>query len=503
MPRSKRGKTGYWGTAGIFVSNKTEESPESAQLYADMTKMWADGKDLGGLDNMLRQRIMQMPRVLTTSKPIDLNAEVNALQKYTLAGLAQTVLDCLRVLQSAEMPVTELTSAKGRKMAFVKGKDLEDGKAADPFTDVELFLTALQDFNTAFNQVSQRSTYISEEDWKKVKDRFFLKSPGGNRSKYGKNQIFYAAAHRIMGQTSDLTTNDYGTIYGAIRGQFGNSIGQLMEGVIADIISMPAIQKKLYTMVNKNMIDMADGVVANVERTGKDGALSGTLRYTSVVKFTDKKDSSQQYIGKQGQRLADNLITLTPTGNGATMTIGLSIKNLNFYSDYYHFSEGGFSIGSISLGKFAPVFSNLRANKLTQRVGNKGQYALYGYRALNEKGGHDDNSPILRYLLAHRVAEIAFGTALDSKTSGFGSDFSPLMSINGKLWNTRDYLLSNGSEGWGGNLHISVSKYPKDQIPQTWWMPQQALGYVSLIHGANIDVQLRFGQSNAIKKFMN
>lgn len=478
----KNGSTSYWGTAGIFVSGNQQESPESASLYAEITRNWSDAKQEGTLRGIMQDKIKQMPRYLDTNGPVDLNSMVNNLQRNTVASLAQTILDQLRVLQAAEMPVTKLKSLKGHQMAFTSGKDLTNGKAPDPLTDVENFLHALENFNNLFNGLVKKSSQIDPKKWEAVKGKFFLNKPG--KGGYGPAQVFYAAAHKILiGKGDD---EDYGKIYGMIRGQFGNMIGEMCEGILADIINTPQVYKRLFAHLDGEMGQMAKAVAKSV---GNHAAVPGTIRYTEQVTFTQTKTDPPK--GSDGRRLADNLITLIPTadGTGAKVTIGLSIKNLNFHSPFY--DEGQIDIAhSLSLGKFAPVFSNISVSRLTQRTANKGQYALYGYRALNQN--HEDNSPILSYLLAHRVGEIAFGTQLDGS---YGPDFSPLMSINGMLWNTRDYLLR-----YGGELFIKAEKFP-NSIPATWWLPDDALGYVDEIHQANIRVQLRFGQSAAISKF--
>lgn len=477
----KNGGTSYWGTAGIFVSNNEQESPESRDLYAEVCRNWADQKSLTGLDFIMRKKIESMPQVLATSGPVDLNVAMQSLQKNTLAALGQTIMDQLRVLQAAEMPVTTLTSANGKQMVFTAGKDLTSSKSADPLTDVENFLKALQDFNNQFDALAKKGTEIDVGDWERVKRRFFLKTKG--KGGYGPNQVFYACAHRIL--NGQGTEDDYGRIYGLIRGQFGNDIGNMMEGVLADILNLPQIQQQILDVIDTDMGDMASAVVRN---TGKGAAQQGTIRFTPEISFTQTKMKAPPAAKLQGNRLSDNRITLTSSGMGAKVTIGLSAKNLNFHSSYY--KAGQVDIASLSIGKFAPVFSNISVSRLTQRVTNKGQYALYGYRALNEN--HEPNSPLLSYLLAHRIGEIAFGTRLDGS---MGDDFAPLMSINGKLWNTRDYLLN-----YGGKLRISTEQFP-DVIPKTWWQPQNALNYVSDIHKANIRVQLRFGRQAAISKF--
>lgn len=477
----KNGKTSYWGTAGIFVSGNTEESPESASLYSEISRSWFNAKQEGTLDYIMREKIKEMPRILDAKGPVDLNKMMNDLTRNTVASVAQTILDCLRTLQAAEMPVTELTSAKGRKMAYTGGADLTNGKAPDPMTDVENFLKAMEEFNSLFNGLVQKSSQIDYKKWEKVKERFFLKAQG--RGKYGPSQIMYAAAHRIL--NGQGTMNDYGTIYGAIRGKFGNAIGEMCEGIIADIVNTPQVYKRVLAHLDDQMEDMARMVAKN---SGSEFAISGTIRAREDVTFTSKKTPITE-IPNQGRRLADNLVKLIPTGNGAKVVIGLSIKNLNFHSS--HYSGGQIDIAhSLTLGKFAPVFSNISVSRLTQRTASKGQYALYGYRALNEH--HEPNSPILTYLLAHRIGEIAFGTSLDGS---YGPDFSPLMSINGQLWNTKDYLLN-----YGGELYIGVDKFP-DSIPKTWWLPDNALPYVEEIHKKNIEVQLRFGKSAALSKF--
>lgn len=57
----KNGGTSYWGTAGIFVSNNEQESPESRDLYAEVCRNWADQKSLTGLDFIMRKKIESMP----------------------------------------------------------------------------------------------------------------------------------------------------------------------------------------------------------------------------------------------------------------------------------------------------------------------------------------------------------------------------------------------------------------------------------------------------------
>lgn len=477
----KNGSTSYWGTAGIFVSGNQQESPESASLYADISRNWAAAKDQSVLDSIMRDKINQIPRILSSSGPVDLNTMMNDLGRNTIASLAQTILDSLRVLQAAEMPVTTITSLSGKTGVFTSGKNLSGGKSSNPIADVEAFLRALEDFNNLFNNLTRKSSQIDPKDWEKVKSRFFLKTKG--KGGYGPSQVFYAAAHKIL--TGSGQPDDYGKIYGMIRGKFGNDIGNMCEGILADVINTPQVYKRVFAHLDDEMGNMAKAVAKS---TGKGTASAGTIRFTEDVSFTQTKTNPPP-AATQGKRLADNLITLIPTGNGAKVTIGLSIKNLNFHSSFY--KSGQIDLAhSLTVGKFAPVFSNISASHLMQRTASKGQYALYGYRALNEH--HEPNSPILSYLLAHRVGEIAFGTALDGT---YGPDFSPLMSINGKLWNTRDYLLN-----YGGELYIKTEDFP-DSIPTTWWLPEDALAYVSKIHEAKIRVQLRFGRAAALKKF--
>lgn len=479
MPKSKKGGTSYWGTAGIFVSNNEEESEESKKLYEEVTRNWADEHSLQELDFIMKQKIESMPRILDTDRPMDLNKAMNELQSNTLAALGQTLIDTLRTMQADRVPVTTKTSKNGKLMVYTSADDLAN-TGTDTLTNVENFLNALKAFNDSFNSLIMKKTEINYGDWEKVKSRFYLKYAKGT-------QIFKAAADRIFSGQADW--GDYGRIYGLIRGQFGSDIGKMMEGVIADILNMPQIQQKIFDVIDADMADMAHAVVQN---TAKGAALEGTLRHTYDISFTQKKTTPQS-AKTQGDRLSDNRIILTPTNGGAQVEIGLSAKNLNFYSSFY--KAGQVDIGSISLGKFAPVFSNISVSRLEQRTANKGQYALYGYRALN--ANHKPDSPMLSYLLAHRVAEIAFGSALDGTQ---GQDFAPLMSINGKLWNTKDYLLSGE---YGGKLRTSVEAYPSEtEIPQTWWLPENALSYVSQIHKAKLKVQLRFGQGRAINQFM-
>lgn len=99
-------------------------------------------------------------------------------------------------------------------MVFTAGKDLTSSKSADPLTDVENFLKALQDFNNQFDALAKKGTEIDVGDWERVKRRFFLKTKG--KGGYGPNQVFYACAHRIL--NGQGTEDDYGRIYGLIRG---------------------------------------------------------------------------------------------------------------------------------------------------------------------------------------------------------------------------------------------------------------------------------------------
>lgn len=442
----------------------------------------------------MREKIKALPRYLKTAKPINLNDEMMSLQKNTLAALGQTVMDALRTLQAAEIPVTTKTSKDGKKMAFSTAEDLESTDSNNSqywIKDVHNFLNALKEFSDNFNALSKSGGQIDGADWERVKSRFYMKTKGtGN---YGPNQEFYAAAHRILeGSTS---AKDYVYVYNKIRGQFGNAIGDMMEGVLAEILNLPEIQDTIGKTLDEKLVKMAKAVVAH---SGKHNALPGTIRFTQEIKFTEKRNSSPAATKHQGRRLADNLLTITPKGFGAEVKIGLNIKNLNFHSSFYGLNEGSIDIGSLKIGKFAPVFSNIKVVRdgdpnMNQRATSRGQYALYGYRALN--ANHEENSPVLMYLMSHRIAEIAFGTALDGS---LGNDFSPLMSINGYLWNTADYILD-----YGAHLKVSTRGFPKGEegLPDSWWMPENALNYVSQIHNANLRVQLSFGQQQAIQKF--
>lgn len=171
-------------------------------------------------------------------------------------------MDSLRTLQAAEMPVNVLDSANGKKMVFTLGKDLTNGKSADPLTDVENFLKALQDFNTQFNMLAEQGTEIDPADWARVKSKFFLKRAG--KGGYGPSQVFYACAHRIL--NGQGTEDDYGKIYGLIRGRFGNAIGAMMEGVLAEILNLPQIRQQIAGVIDANFGQMAADVVRS---TGK------------------------------------------------------------------------------------------------------------------------------------------------------------------------------------------------------------------------------------------
>ena len=422
-----------------------------------------------------------MPRVFPQDGFVDLY-DLQYAGQDMLSALSAGMLKALRELQSKEIGLSgtgtkTLSNGKTQNYYYSTAQDI-DNKADDNLvTDVKNFLIALEQMDKFFKTQGRRD--VSKAEWERIRNRFFLKKKGGGGR--GASQTLYAELHDILYTPNGATSANLARVFNAIRGDFGSNLGQMMEGIIIRMMNTDVVQK--------NIAEKVGAEIANLSaiRTGNRAAGIGNIRaYIEDSSFVLDKNTVSGTT--KGNNLRDGEITYSVGPEGGTITVGLSSKQYNFHSGKN--TSGSVTIAELSVANFVDVFSNIKINisDLSRQSSSfKGKNALYGYRLLG--ADHKTDSPVLKYLLAHRVGEITFGTDIGG---GFGSDTTELMVINGKLRNTADVLSM-------GTLHVSSTGIPDSH--GEWWNEKTAVENLHEIHKGKIKVELAFGRDQAIANF--
>lgn len=476
-------KTWYLGSGGLVVSNSPTET-ERAKKQFDAIKQIIGEKEVISAQQLLEDKkkdlLSKMPRPLSGGA-IDL-VGLQTIGQQTIQAYTAGMLQALKNLQSKDINLSGSgVSSNGKNYSYSTAEDVANSTAQ--LSEVKDFLQALVQMEKDFNKLAKNGD-ISNTAWQTIKSRFFLKKK--TKDSNGQAQQLFAAMHRILnGTTSGAAANqDMARVFNAIRGDFGNALGKMMEGLLQFLVESDAVQDALKDKVGNQMASFFAS-----KSLGSGVAQEGTIRaYVEGVKYEPKRQKKLKGTGIKGNQLRDAELTMTTGPDGGTITWGISAKQYNFYSRKN--SQGAISIAELSFQNFADVFSRIRGTSNEQRAQSRGQNALYGYRLLSKY--HDKGDPMLLYVLSHRVGEITFGTSIGKAT---GSDTAELMAINGKLMNTADVLEM-------GELTASTSGFPKN-LDDGWWHPNNALDNVAAIHQAKLVVQLEFGKQNAIANFGN
>lgn len=422
-----------------------------------------------------------MPRVFPAQGSIDLYA-LNYAGQNMLSALSVGMLNALKQLQSKEITLSgvgqkTLKNGQTQNYYYSNAGDVDKKRDDNLVDEVKNFLMALEAMDKFFKTQGRRD--ISKKEWEAVRSRFFLKKKGsGGR---GASQTLYAAMHDILYTPGGDTSANLAAVFNAIRGDFGSSLGQMMEGIIVRMMNTDVVQQNIAQKIGQTVANF------HVGRTGSRAAGPGSIR-ASVDGITYSHDKNDVTGTIKGNNLRDGEITYTVGPNGGTITLGLSAKQYNFHSRKN--DSGAITLAELSISNFVDVFSNIKLNVSDlsrQSSSYKGKNALYGYRLLG--ANHKVDSPVLMYLLAHRVGEITFGSDIGGD---FGKDTAELMVINGKLKNTADVL----SEG---TLRVSSTGIPDTH--GEWWGESEALNRIDAIHKGKIKTELVFGRDKAIANF--
>lgn len=473
--------TYYYNGVGVFVSPSPESTPRADKEYSAVSQQWTVNKLQITLENKLKNLIKSMPRVFAKDKSIDLYALDYAGQDM-LSALSVGMLSALKQLQSKEITLSgvgekTLKNGKTQNYYYSIAEDVDKKRDDNLVDDVKNFLRALEAMDKFFKTQGRRD--INKKEWERVRSRFFLKRKGGGSR--GSGQTLYAAMHDILYAEGGDTSANLATVFNAIRGDFGSNLGQMMEGIIVRMMSTDVVQENFAKEIGQAISKL------HVEKTGSRAAEPGSIR-ASVDGITYSSDKNEVTGTIKGNNLRDGEITYTVGPNGGTITLGLSAKQYNFHSRKNE--SGAITLAELSISNFVDVFSNIKidASDLSRQSSSyKGKNALYGYRLLG--ANHDVNSPVLMYLLAHRVGEVTFGSDIGGE---FGKDTAELMVINGKLKNTADVL----SEG---TLRVSSTGIPNTR--GEWWSESEALNKIDAIHKGKIKTELVFGRDKAIANF--
>lgn len=475
---AKNYDTYYMGTTGLVVSKSETETDRAKKQLEDIKQTIIGQQEISKAQDLLdmkkRELLSKMPRPL--SRSIDIKS-LQTLGENTIQSYAAGMLQALRNLQSKEIDLSgHGVSKKGKNYSYSTGEDVEN--AGVELAEVKDFLQALTDMEKMFNAAAAKGE-ISKNAWDKIKSRFFLKRK--TKDKNGQAQWLFIEMQRVLNGTA--TSGDMARVFNAIRGDFGNSLGALMEDIIRFMVQEDAVQQALKDRIGNEIASFAVS-----KSLGKGGAQRGTIRATlEGAEYKPQKDKNfKNNANIKGNRLRDAELTVTTGPDGGTITWGISAKQYNFHSGRN--AHGEIKIAELSLQNFADVFSRIRGKNIEQRPQSRGQNALYGYRLLSANS--EKNSPMLLYLLSHRVAEVVFGSSIGQMT---GNDTAELMFINGKLMNTADVLDR-------GDLNVSTQGFPKN-IGGGWWAPDSALNYVHSIHTAKLVTTLEFGKDYAIANF--
>lgn len=466
--------TYYMGTGGLVVSKSEVETERAAREKQQVLELMLMVKDLNFLEYQKNEAIKKLPKPLVPGGTVDLLALQN-VGKNTIAAYAKGMVIALQKLQSKEINLSGTNDGGG---SYSTAQDVADlGNSAQVLADVKQFLEAMQRMEKTFNNAAAKG-WINATAWNNIRSHFFVKNGRGSQ---GPEQEVFLAMHRILKGQSLNANEDMARVFNAIRGDLGNNLGKLMEDLIRYMAESPEVESQIKSQVADYLVQSVKGS----KGLGSGGAQAGTIRATLVgAKY--EKDPTRKKLPITGNRLRDTELTVTTGPNGGKITWGVSAKQYNFHSKKN--PRGEIKIAELSFANFADVFARIRRSEMEQRKTSRGNNALYGYRLLGEN--HEKNSPILLYLLSHRVAEVAFGSSIGQMT---GNDTAELMVINGRMKNTADVLKM-------GTFNVSTSKFPEN-IGGEWWHPDNALDNVHAIHKAKLVAQLEFGQQRAIQAF--
>lgn len=463
------------GTGSLIVSKSNVETERAAREKEQVRQLMSIVKDLEFLEHQKNELLKKLPRPLLPGSTVDLLALQN-VGKNTIAAYAKGMVTALQKLQAKEINLSGTNDNGG---SYSTAQDVANRAQNDAhiLADVQQFLQAMQRMEKTFNNAAARG-WINATAWNNIRNHFFVKNGRGSQ---GPEQELFLAMHRILKGQSTNPNEDMARVFNAIRGDLGNNLGKLMEDLIRYMAESPEVESQIKKQVAGYLV----GSVKGSKGLGSGGAQAGTIRATLVgAKYEEKP--SRKKLPIKGNRLRDTELTITTGPTGGKITWGVSAKQYNFHSAKN--TRGEIKIAELSLANFADVFARIRRSEMEQRKTSRGNNALYGYRLL--AGDHEKNSPMLMYLLSHRVAEVAFGSSIGQVT---GNDTAELMVINGRLKNTADVLEM-------GKFNVSTSEFPKG-LGEEWWHPDDALKNVHAIHKAKLVAQLEFGRAQAIQNF--